>query len=136
MKSLNAAKQSGSSYTRSNSPNSNPTSNQPLSVWRGLLLHKKMAEMESPICDYRAPSGGGWMERTKNQKQQQDSLWMSTYCMFYGLTKTNTLLHFFSLPNTVPLRISQKIKIENKNLCYSSLFYYNISQILHLYKHL
>lgn len=36
----------------------------------------------------------------------------------------------------MPLRISQKIKIENKNLCYSSLFYYNISQILHLYKHL
>lgn len=102
---------------------------------------QKMAEMKNPIADYREPSGGGWMneQKPKAAAEAPARTWVHS---LYGLTKTETrtkkqpLTTFFFLSNPVPFRISVKIKIENKNLCYSPIFYYNISQIPHLYKHL
>lgn len=47
-----------------------PNSNQPVSVWRGLQLHRKWLRWKNPIIGYMEPSSGGWM-RQQNPKQKQ-----------------------------------------------------------------
>ena len=144
LKSPNAAEQSCSSYTSVKSQFKSNSNRTKRLLWRGLQLHRKWLRWKNPICDHREPSSGSWMKGA-NQKaeQQKASMFQQKWeQLIYGLTKTKhtkSISSFvFLFASKSPAYLSESVwKLKYKIKIYVTVqyFYYNISQILHLYQH-